>query len=738
MDLTPEQIEAIKKALESMGKSASEVSAVLAAMTTAAKHAGTSYETIIKGLKEQHKEVKSGNKSFKDLGSELTYTQKQINRLSDAAEKERAQKLLNIYAEKAYRAQLDASMKDLIGQSAITLATTYYDYFKNQVLTGVKGLLGDGSPIQVAADLQTAAIDSLAKGATSFGDTVSTVGKGLLAVPNIYAQVVGGLLTLGGSALSQGAREAAELQKARIQIISQELDKTYNSFKQATAAGALFAGGLSELRAVAAKAGLTQQDFSKIIAENSEAMAAFGGSVTNGAQKLAGITAEFAKGTRKQLLNLGISIEEQAQGAADYLAMLQQSGNLQGKSTEELSKGSKEYLINLKAISSFTGEEAKRAEARAREAASQASVQSKLAALGPEAAAKFNALIKLYGPGYETALQQLLVYGTVTGDNAVALAQVPALLEHMQSSIRNVTDSNVKLDSATSSFQNRLRETQPILQQQALAASDAIGGAALMTNNLANVSKVLGSATELSFKNVNELSIDTASAAKSASNTQDELTERISASVDAFKQLQIALQQDLTQALKNFAIEIPKILTDLREKLVKLGLIKGSVEVEETLPGFGGSLGAEIGGGFGGIAYDSISTVGGYAAGGIAQGPLSGYTATLHGTEAVVPLPAGGKIPVDLKLNTTDILTNQSNNIMIGQLEKIAQSMQNIMRPTEVSTPDAELANKFAQLSTSLNEVRDAARAQLEKHEQMIRHLQDHKDISERMLNNSY
>lgn len=47
-----------------------------------------------------------------------------------------------------------------------------------------------------------------------------------------------------------------------------------------------------------------------------------------------------------------------------------------------------------------------------------------------------------------------------------------------------------------------------------------------------------------------------------------------------------------------------------------------------------------LGGGFGGI---------GYSEGGIASGPSSGYAATLHGTEAVVPLPNGRTIPVEIK-----------------------------------------------------------------------------------------
>ena len=38
----------------------------------------------------------------------------------------------------------------------------------------------------------------------------------------------------------------------------------------------------------------------------------------------------------------------------------------------------------------------------------------------------------------------------------------------------------------------------------------------------------------------------------------------------------------------------------------------------------------------------------GFSEGGIASGPSSGYPVNLHGTEAVVPLPNGRSIPVEL------------------------------------------------------------------------------------------
>ena len=39
----------------------------------------------------------------------------------------------------------------------------------------------------------------------------------------------------------------------------------------------------------------------------------------------------------------------------------------------------------------------------------------------------------------------------------------------------------------------------------------------------------------------------------------------------------------------------------------------------------------------------------GFHSGGISTGPASGYPVTLHGTEAVVPLPDGNSIPVTLQ-----------------------------------------------------------------------------------------
>jgi hypothetical protein len=55
-----------------------------------------------------------------------------------------------------------------------------------------------------------------------------------------------------------------------------------------------------------------------------------------------------------------------------------------------------------------------------------------------------------------------------------------------------------------------------------------------------------------------------------------------------------------------------------------------------------------------------------FALGGIAQGPVTGYGATLHGVEAVVPLPNGKEIPVKLSSVAGDVGSTTVVNNIVG------------------------------------------------------------------------
>ena len=73
----------------------------------------------------------------------------------------------------------------------------------------------------------------------------------------------------------------------------------------------------------------------------------------------------------------------------------------------------------------------------------------------------------------------------------------------------------------------------------------------------------------------------------------------------------------------------------------------------------------------------------GYATGGIAKGPQSGYPVMMHGTEAIVPLPNGKSIPVDMKG------AGQQNNVTVNV------SVDGEGRTSKTQQGDSSNANNF-------------------------------------------
>ena len=89
-------------------------------------------------------------------------------------------------------------------------------------------------------------------------------------------------------------------------------------------------------------------------------------------------------------------------------------------------------------------------------------------------------------------------------------------------------------------------------------------------------------------------------------------------------------------------------------------------------------------GGTGGHIHAEVSM----ASGGIASGPRSGYQAMLHGTEAVVPLPDGKTIPVEMPGISTNLADQTS--LMAQQLSKLDELVR-------VMQNQVSLSNKILQ-----------------------------------------
>ncbi len=98
---------------------------------------------------------------------------------------------------------------------------------------------------------------------------------------------------------------------------------------------------------------------------------------------------------------------------------------------------------------------------------------------------------------------------------------------------------------------------------------------------------------------------------------------------------------------------------------------------------------------YGGVMSDG-KKVSGYSAGGVAKGRDSGYPAILHGTEAIVPLPNGKSIPVDMQGqqgSVNNVVVNVSNEGQTSVESKNGPGSENLGRAI-ASAVQKELQNQ--------------------------------------------
>lgn len=169
---------------------------------------------------------------------------------------------------------------------------------------------------------------------------------------------------------------------------------------------------------------------------------------------------------------------------------------------------------------------------------------------------------------------------------------------------------------------------------------------------------------------------------------------------DALKQLAIVVIQEMQR------IAAAKLAAGLIEAMAGAfpGFGKGTTDVKTgsegpSIDALNKAFNMNTGSGIPGLKTDAryggiLGKKGGYSLGGIADGPQGGYSATLHGREAVVPLPNGDKIPVEMKGGHGPI--NSNINITInneGESEMTTQESSALGEAIQ-SAVTKEIANQ--------------------------------------------
>ena len=541
--------------------------------------------------------IKSGRQRWVDATDDLQRLAEQIEEVTDNEKKRDLEAQLQTARSKAATAQWTKLVVDGAGSFVKAITSAGVGVTKSLVSSYQSG----AGAFATFGDAAKAGLDATNEGFQGASKAAIGVGSALLTIPG-YTQVAGAAILGLGTIVGFLAEKFTGLAKFGIDVAVKELENTQKAFRDLTAVGALFANGLSDMRKDSAEFGLTQAQLAKIVSENNQALALYGGTVSAGVSRFLQVNKEL-KNYRDGLIKLGYSVEDIAAGAAEYMDLVALSGQAQQKTAADVAKETDAYLTNLRAISAFTGEDVKKAQARAREAANQSAVRAKIERLGGDASLKFTETLKLVPKSLQTAFQQLYATGTITDlETAAALASMPGAMEYLQRAVDNASNAQIDYTTSVANTEGEFKRLAPAMREQGIALGESIGTANLLTGAYGKAESIIQDLTQAGSKGINQVDKNTTDLAQNLKNTDDKMTEGYAKLIVKNQDLQLKIQSELDVIItqfERFGNIAADAITQIRDQLAGAGYNlpgaeKGTVEnVRQTLgiPRIGGGTG---------------------------------------------------------------------------------------------------------------------------------------------------
>jgi len=632
------------------------------------------------------KAMKDSTKSSDDLGDSFD----DLNNTVEDADKSFDDVVKH---EKDREKQREASMNDFKKAVATNIVATS-QYFAHSVQDAAHSLIDSLSHASSPED----GVMAFAK---VIDTTINVISDGIKAIASAIPVI--------GTAVAGLTGAAAESAKFLNDFVASQLVNIIQSYGKISAEGILLAGGMSQLKETANNAGVGIQDFSDALSRNAEMIGRTGLGMTAGAEKFGKAITAITTGYSDKLFALGYNFQDQADIVAASMANLSKTTNIQKMSGDQIAQQSYEYAKSLKVISDITGRTAKQQIEAQQKAQLNIAVQAKLAEQGPEAAKKFNQMMSVLPEAQQQAAEEYLIFGkTITGGMAVLAAQNTQVANAVAYSTNVLNDSSVSAAEASKNVVGLYADARDSLKTDPRAIPEAIAGFVGVGGKAGEVSASIGQ-MQTDLQNFTKSGIGAAAkAANDLTEKTDPMTKQFAELSKSVLQFKSMIETDATGAVKEYSNMIHDTLTWLKPLLDESKKHFGDNaknSVAENTPTdkttglfdqllttlknyFSTNEKANIAAGnTGGTGAAPVDVPIGYAMGGIASGPTSGFTTTLHGTEAIVPLPDGRSIPVDI--NTDDLKrdneTRNSNAEHRNDLvdEKMLATLQALLNTQE-------------------------------------------------------
>jgi hypothetical protein len=572
---------------------------------------------------------------------------------------------------------------------------------------GASDLKMAGSALELGLGAATKTGETLGKGLSSAGSGLKDFG-GAMPKYGKYAKVAGAGLEILGGVVGGASKGLSNLAKETLPMLQKQLEMYYDNFVTVNHSGAMFSDGITGMVKAAGQANLLLPEFADVVKNQSAELAASGGGVALGVQQLGRVGQSLkSSGLSDQLIKLGVGYKEQASTVVDVMAIMRQSGSRLTSSDDVIAQNTAKYAENLKIISAVTGEDAKKKEAQVRDEANKLAFQQKLQGMDETQRLNVISAMENMSDAQRKAFEEVVVFGNaVTPASAAMMSQVDGFGASVNQTVAQFqagTLDATSMQKTNAEYGEQIKASMLSNTAIAQAGMAGIGGLAGQLEEAMN--------KELKFRNVvtDEAIKGAQQLVQDQKNTTDNLTKSVTGAVEAGRVMSQKIQEAIldskvidsyADALKLSTSVITEGITAFSNEFLKdkngkpvasagdgkgstaelvgevgggaVGAVLGSF-LDPFLGPFGTILGEQAGQYVGGAIGRAISTMpatssfqndeSGYgfgsgvamAAGGVASGPKSGYPATLHGREAVVPLPDGFNL--DEMSNTNSLMS---------------------------------------------------------------------------------
>lgn len=602
-------------------------------------------------------------------------------------------------------------------------------------------------------------IKGMQRFADSGGDLSSMV-ESVGGVAEGLARGIGGLVPIIGEGLGELGGAAAQAVVGLTTLAIGTIESYIGLNKSILNAGLQVEGGFGQFAQFAEDASLPINEFANAVMQSSDRLRLFGGGAPGGLRNVSNALKQLKDdGIMENLYSLGFTTEEVVAGMADYGIAAQRAGK--NLSAEELATGSAQYLKNLRELSRLTGVSIKDQQAKVDADRANLFVQNALLDIAPAqraAAENFAASI----PEALAPIKDFIITGqSFSAESGLMANELSTFSGIYRNAFQAVADGTMSQEQAQAYLAKQLelnadaiaaeaeRTTKTFgvapdaMIQEGIALGNAIRSvremvqAGIATDEAGGTEVVPGSMDETFGKleaTLNNVQSEIQSAFLDSVQLMAPAVTGVADSIDGTAELLGDFKRMIQGVLTGDFSQLNELLGTELENNTGTTMMENLQEAIAAAihEGFNRVLGESwLGRRFVGDEerhlppedyvnpVDEFSGIsGGMASGGVAKGPSSGYPMQLHGTEAVVPLPDGRNIPVEMTIDGMQRFIESSiaarenvsvNNITLPQNNDLdspttAQSLANGLDNTKTLPELVQINRNLLQQNFSLNE----------------------------------